>query len=843
MSESAVDTFGRYRLHRRFARGGMAELFLAEQRSTADDDVWKLVVIKRVLPHLADDAHYARMFLDEARIASRFSHPNIVNVLDFGAIDGQHFLAMEYVAGETLRAIIDQCKAQRRWVPLSVVVQILINVLDGLHYAHEYREGDKLLKVIHRDVSPTNMMVTYQGEVKILDFGIARAAGRAQDLTESGVMKGKVAYVAPEQYRGKVIDRRADLFSLGATAFELITCKSLFRRETREATIRALLYDEIVSPSMLRPEVSPELDRILERALARDRDERYRTALEMRRDLEPLMTGPAVRLDEYLGKLFGPQQARARTELRAEISAGRARIPPPPPPSSSSTSETTIPRPRMPTGTLPTQAMERDGSGWLRWVGIAAIAVLVLGLLGGAGWGVSRLLAGGDDRGEQGMALAQRGELERAKALIAAYAEDHPDDADARIAELLVRWWQAAPDIDDQVAACRAVALDEVQLATVESLVLVNEGHFGEALAYLEPFLDEHPDRAALLYVAGEARWHRGDLDDAVDTLLAAYRADPAWLMALHHPVDYMLDDQQWSQLEQLEDEVTFADPIAGAVLRSRRHMGLREYKPAVKAAQDALALDPESTAALIRLTEAHVLAGELTLAEQRAREAFTLWPLDTRGDGTSAHRAELHLYRGELAAFLDGFPNAPSRALVEVLWQGRSDAFREAPDADGLRPPPLHVACYLEAATSRGEPTQAVWSDYPDEDVRWFGDALQAETRGRLDAAENKYRKALEVPQSGQLRMLASHHLARVLVADERPEEAGEVCKEVLHPRNYLPYRAVLLPDCAVWSAVGAQPLYRTLMYEQITEPWTGEFEHPAVREARAQLAGKAEP
>lgn len=824
--------------------GGMAELFLAEQRSTAADDVWKLVVIKRVLPHLADDAHYARMFLDEARIASRFSHPNIVNVLDFGDIDGQHFLAMEYVAGETLRAVVDQCKQQRRWVPMSVVVQILIATLDGLHYAHEYREGDKVHKVIHRDVSPTNLMVTYQGEVKILDFGIARAADRLQDHTETGVMKGKVAYVSPEQYRAKVIDRRADLFSLAAVAFELITCKSLFRRENREATVRAMLYDDIPTPSVLRPEVSPELDRILMRALQRDRDDRYRTALQMRRDLEPLLAGPGVRLDEYLGKLFGPQKARARTELRAEILDGRDKLSLPATPLSSSSrgSETTIPQPRMPTGSLPTEVLQTHWSK-ARIAGIVAATAMVIVLLGAGGWGIARLLAAGDARGERGMTLAQRGEFERARALVSAYAEGHPDDADARIAELLVQWWTSAPDIDDQVAACRAAALDDVQQATVEGLVLLNAGQFGETLTYLEPFLVEHPDRAELQYIAGEARWRKGDLEDGADALLEAFRTDPTWLMALHHPVDWMLDQEEWALLEQLEDEVEYTDRVAGAIIRARRHMSLREYGPAVKAAQDALELDPESTEVLIRLTEAHVLAGDLGAAEKRAQQAFTLWPLDIRGNGTAAHLAEIHLYHGEVGKFVEGFPSAASSELMHVVWQGRSDAYHEPPNPRGLRSPPLHVACYLEGAGSRGESTKELWATYPEEEIRWFGDALAAEQGGQLDAAERKYRKALEVPQSGELRMLIAHHLARVLVADKRYGEAAEVCQEVLHPRNYQPYRAVLLPDCAVWSAREAQPLYATMRYEQIVHPWIGEYEHPAVEEARRQLEERRRP
>ncbi len=310
MPEPTDETFGRYTLHRRFAVGGMAELFLAQQRASAG--VWRLVVVKRLLPQYADDDYYCTMFLDEARIASRLSHPNIVQVIDFGEQDGRQFMAMEYVPGETLREVLRLSGEHGITIPLDVALQVIMAACDGLHYAHEYAENGTPLGLVHRDISPTNLMITYQGQVKVLDFGIAKAADRVQDKTATGITKGKISYMPPEQYRAEPLDRRADVWALATVAYEAITGVHPFRRATEEATMKAILLDDLAPPSAFRLGLPPRLDQALLRAMSVDVHRRHATARELREDLEAAMPGPPAHLDEFMLHLFGSARARQR---------------------------------------------------------------------------------------------------------------------------------------------------------------------------------------------------------------------------------------------------------------------------------------------------------------------------------------------------------------------------------------------------------------------------------------------------------------------------------------------------------------------------------------------------
>jgi tRNA A-37 threonylcarbamoyl transferase component Bud32 len=204
-------SFGGYVLHHLIAEGGMGQVFLAERKGA--QEFRKTVVLKRLLPHLMQRPGFVAMFLEEARIVSMLAHPNIVQVFDFGEFDGAYYLAMEYLPGESLAVVIEEAERTGRRVPIQVALQVLASVCDGLDYMHEFAEGETPLRLIHRDVSPTNIVVTYQGGVKLLDFGIARAVDR-KDLTSPGVVKGKLAYCSPEQLAGGEMDRRSDIFSL-----------------------------------------------------------------------------------------------------------------------------------------------------------------------------------------------------------------------------------------------------------------------------------------------------------------------------------------------------------------------------------------------------------------------------------------------------------------------------------------------------------------------------------------------------------------------------------------------------------------------------------------------------
>jgi serine/threonine protein kinase len=308
--------FGRYKLLSLLGEGGMAEVFLAELRAAGD--ISKILVIKRVLPHLVRDQGFVSMFFDEARLASKLTHPNVVQVFDFGEVEGQYYLAMEYLPGESLHSILFQAAALACQVPLPVVLQTVMAICDGLHYAHELTDGGGRLQIVHRDVTPSNIMVSYQGNVKLLDFGVARAADRQQEKTRTGVVKGKPAYCAPEQLEGGEIDRRSDIFALGVVCHEMLTLQRLFKRDTDLQTMHAVLHDPIPRPEDLRADLPRGLGDVVLKAVERERDRRYATARDFRKALEQYASGAPAHLDEYMIELFG--QARAQAAIERTLS-------------------------------------------------------------------------------------------------------------------------------------------------------------------------------------------------------------------------------------------------------------------------------------------------------------------------------------------------------------------------------------------------------------------------------------------------------------------------------------------------------------------------------------------
>jgi len=279
--------FGRYRLCFELASGGMATVFLASAQGPAGFE--KLVALKRIHPHLAKERSFVQMFLDEARIASRIGHPNVCGVFDFGQANGIYYLAMEYLVGESAARLIralqrDPALRHNPRLP-TLAARVMADACEGLHAAHELKDPNgQPLQVVHRDVSPHNIFITYDGGVRIVDFGIASAANRLHETT-TGMVKGKFAYMAPEQVRGLVVDRRADVWSVGVVLWELLTQRRLFRRQVETETIFAVATDPIKPPSSVRDTVPAELDAIVLRALNRDPDLRYPTAREMSKDL------------------------------------------------------------------------------------------------------------------------------------------------------------------------------------------------------------------------------------------------------------------------------------------------------------------------------------------------------------------------------------------------------------------------------------------------------------------------------------------------------------------------------------------------------------------------------
>jgi serine/threonine protein kinase len=279
---------GRYELVKHLASGGMAEVMLA--RVTGIEGFERHVVLKRIRDAQARDARFVQMFLDEARLAASLHHTNIAQVHDIGQEAGEYFFAMEYVHGEDLRKLLMHLAERDAKLPFEHIITIITASAAALHHAHEHRSPDrKLLGIVHRDVSPANILVGYDGNVKVVDFGIAKATQRTTE-TQSGVMKGKVAYMSPEQCVGQVVDRRSDIFCLGIVLYELVTVRRLFKGDNDFLTMSSITRGVIPPPSGIRPDLAPELEAIILKALAAKPEDRYQTANEMRVALEQYAT-------------------------------------------------------------------------------------------------------------------------------------------------------------------------------------------------------------------------------------------------------------------------------------------------------------------------------------------------------------------------------------------------------------------------------------------------------------------------------------------------------------------------------------------------------------------------
>lgn len=322
----AMLRLGRYRVVCELASGGMATVNLA-----IADGLDKLLALKIIHPHLAKEDSFVHMFLDEARIASSVTHRNVCNVFDYGEQDGRYYMAMDYLAGSTLRDVIRRLRGRRNKLSgqrlAAYVSYIISQACEGLHAAHELRDNQgALMDVVHRDVSPHNLFVTYDGNVSVVDFGIARASDRLQQ-TATGVLKGKFSYMAPEQIRQSSIDRRADIWALGVCLWEALTQRRLFVRATQADTLMSVMMDAIKPPSEVDPTLPRELDAIVLKALSRNPEERYRTARDMGRDLIAFCRehgeniGP-VEIEQFMLDLF-PKEVVQSQELvrRAKQSA------------------------------------------------------------------------------------------------------------------------------------------------------------------------------------------------------------------------------------------------------------------------------------------------------------------------------------------------------------------------------------------------------------------------------------------------------------------------------------------------------------------------------------------
>ncbi|MCP3104167.1 protein kinase [Myxococcus sp. K15C18031901] len=311
--------YGQYVLVRKLAEGGMAEIFLAKLLGT--DGFERNVVIKRMLPHLSNIPDFVEMFRDEARLAAKLAHPNIVQIHELGFTEGCYYICMEYLAGEDFSTTLRLAGRRRQYLPFPVVLRVLIDAARGLHYAHEFaNEMGQPLHIVHRDISPSNLYLTYQGQVKVLDFGIAKAESRLVN-TRTGVVKGKYMYMAPEQARGQEVDRRADVFALGVSLFEALTHVRPFSRENDLAVLNALLHGEFKKPRELRPDLPVELEAVILKAMSPFAEGRHETAEAFAEELEDFLrehpgTGSgAPQLGAFLRSHFGEERFAERTRI------------------------------------------------------------------------------------------------------------------------------------------------------------------------------------------------------------------------------------------------------------------------------------------------------------------------------------------------------------------------------------------------------------------------------------------------------------------------------------------------------------------------------------------------
>lgn len=329
MSSNRGTRFGKYTLLNRIAVGGMAEVFLARQEGLEGFE--KTICIKRIRPHLSSQPNFVRMFLNEAKLAAQLNHPNVVQIYDLGRVNDSYFIAMEYISGRDMSRIIP--KAEKAGIPFPMIyaLRIASNVCEGLYYAHTKADAyGNPLNVVHRDITPENILVSFNGTVKIVDFGIAKANTQLEQ-TRAGEIKGKLSYMSPEQCMGHVLDARSDIFSFGSVIYEWITGYKLFTGENEMAILKSIIDGKIYPPSYFKEDVPEAVERILMKSLDKDKSKRYQSAWEMQFDIDTYLassefTPSNIHLSNFLKQIFGDEIEREK-ELLVKHKEESERVP------------------------------------------------------------------------------------------------------------------------------------------------------------------------------------------------------------------------------------------------------------------------------------------------------------------------------------------------------------------------------------------------------------------------------------------------------------------------------------------------------------------------------------
>src|SRR5262249_28106507 len=328
--------YGPYQLLEKVAVGGMAEVFKAKRSGVAGFE--KVVAVKRILNHLSDNKEFVDMFIDEAKMVAGLTHPNIVQIFDLGRLERSYFIAMEYIHGRDLRSIMKRAKERGIRIPMDLSVAIINNVCAAPDSPHRKKEeAGRAMEIVHRDVSPQNILISFEGDVKLTDFGIAKAATKAS-TTDRGALRGKLLYMSPEQAWGKPMDRRSDLFSLGIVFYEMLTDQKPFLGSSEVSILETVRECKVAPPRSLNRDIPPSLERVVMKALEREPERRYQDASEMSRDLEAVMqeSPPApttAALARLMEQLYEPGERESEAAEAPEASpaeaGGEAAAPPP----------------------------------------------------------------------------------------------------------------------------------------------------------------------------------------------------------------------------------------------------------------------------------------------------------------------------------------------------------------------------------------------------------------------------------------------------------------------------------------------------------------------------------
>ena len=320
---SMPNSIGKYRLLAELGAGGMANVFLGVAQGPSGFN--KLLVLKTLRPNLAEDPEIVQMFLDEARLAGRLSHPNVVQTYEVGEEDGRFILVMEYLDGQALSTVLHEARKRQIDFSMAMQVRVVIDALQGLNYAHDMKDFDGTpFNIVHRDATPQNVFVTYDGQIKVLDFGIAKAVTSSAE-TRAGIFKGKLAYMAPEQFLGEAIDRRVDIYAVGAMIWEICVGKRLWKGTPDVQILHRVLNGDVPKAISVNPDCPPELDRICQKAMARDRDERYLEASALQEDLENFLNRHQIRrmtareVGTKVAEIFKDRRSQVQTLIESQL--------------------------------------------------------------------------------------------------------------------------------------------------------------------------------------------------------------------------------------------------------------------------------------------------------------------------------------------------------------------------------------------------------------------------------------------------------------------------------------------------------------------------------------------